>query len=146
MSMTQAPTEPNPVDDLHTSVTGRIRDALYASEAMLRSRAMRPPKPGPVDDTSPTPVPTSTAAPPADHQAAHLEGLALQARGEADDVTTLNIDEANLGDQDFDQYRQMAATHRATFPAPDPASPARVPAGRVVRPAPAAARRLTARP
>ncbi len=172
MSMMTAPNDPNPVDDLQTSVTTRLRDALYASEAMLRHRAMRPDRPdarttppeelpdlsAPIPDR-PRPAPnpidrdfpdlagatTAPAADGSDPQAAHLEGLALQTRGAADDVTTPTVDEAALGDQDFDQYRTMAAAHRATFPAPDPASPARVPAGKAARPAPASARRLATR-
>lgn len=138
MSMTNAAYDPNPVDDLHASVTGRLRDALYASEAMLRSRAMRPA----VDSAALTDRPAATLVDP---QAAHLEGHALAARGTPDDPVTPTVDEAVQGDRQSDVYRQMAATHRATFPPPDSGSPGRVPTNQILRPAPAVARRLTAR-
>ena len=148
--MTNIPQDPNPIDDLHTAIAGRLRDALYASETMLRNRLMRPiPPPTPTmiaEPSSGTRASTSSAASESvNPHAEHLEGHALRARGASDDPATLTVDEAVQGDQQWDVYWQMAASHRATFPRVGPGSSSRVAVNKTSRPVPVAANRLVAR-
>ena len=115
----------NPADELQAAASGRVRETLYASEAMLRVRLMRPPA-GPAAEGSEPLVAGPAEA--RDGVDGYFEGFAKASRHVADDVATPGVDEGAVGERQSDLYRQMAATHRAVFGTPAPRSAARVPA------------------
>lgn len=148
----------SPADEIEHAVRGKGRDLIFASDAIVRTIAMRahPGRLGPRDPAVPTTQPSQD---PVSQQtrssvpetvatgaaAAHFEAMAMTARHAADDPAT-PVDEQVAGEQHADAFRQMAAAHRKAFPVTITQATARRPTGQgAVHTAPAMSRRVVTR-